>query len=144
MKMIDNIYATCVAINGCGVLIFGKSGSGKSDLALRLIENKNAVLVSDDRTELCIDNNKLYARAPSAIKGLLEVRGVGIIKLKCLDNVEVRLSVCLKDNMNQIERMPEEKFYEINGINIPILDLYPFEASAADKVVIKLNAFLES
>ena len=144
MKTFDNIYATCVSVNGDGVLIFGKSGSGKSDLALRLIENKNAVLVSDDRTDLWVDSDKLFAKPPAKIEGLLEVRGLGIVRLQYLDHVEIKLVINLVPELNQIERMPEEKFYEINGINIPMLDLYPFEASVVDKVVIKLKASLES
>lgn len=142
--MINNIYATCVAIKGMGVLILGKSGSGKSDLALRLIENKNAVLVSDDRVNIEIKNGTLIASAPESIKGLLEVRGVGIVKQKYLESVSVHLAIKLTDNINKIERMPQESFCEIEGIKIPMMDLYPFEISAVDKIVIKLKGTLEN
>ena len=139
----DNIYATCVAIDDMGVLISGKSGSGKSDLALRLINNKNAALVSDDRTDIVIKNNKLYASSPDIIKGMLEVRGVGIIKLPYVESAEIKLVINLVDDIEKIERLPEEKFYEKYGIKIPMADLYAFEVSSVDKVVIKLNHILE-
>lgn len=139
----DNIYATCVAIGDMGVLISGKSGSGKSDLALRLINNKNAVLVSDDRTDIVVKNNKLYASSPDIIKGMLEVRGVGIVKLPYVESAEIKLVINLVDDIGKIERLPEEKFYEKYGIKIPMADLYAFEVSSVDKVVIKLNHNLE-
>ena len=99
--MINNIYATCVAINGNGILILGKSGAGKSDLALRLIENKNAVLVSDDRVDVKVENNVLFASAPENIKGMLEVRGIGIVKQKYAQTAPVRLVINLADDIKK-------------------------------------------
>ncbi len=139
----DNIYATCVAIDNIGVLILGKSGLGKSDLALRLISNKNAILVSDDRTDIIIKDNKLYASSPDVIKGMLEVRGIGIINLPYMVSAEIKLVVNLVDNITKIDRYPEGRFYEKYGIKVPMIDLYAFEVSAIDKVVIKLNHNLE-
>ena len=139
----NNIHATCVAIDGKGILILGKSGSGKSDLALRLIEYKGAVLVSDDRTDIDVSGDKLIAKAPKLLKGLLEVRGVGIAKFESVDKADVKLVVNLIDDIKKIERMPEEKFYVYNSIKIPMINIYPFEITAADKVVIKLKANLE-
>lgn len=89
-----NVHASCVAIGSHGVLLLGKTGSGKSDLALRLIE-QGAVLVADDRTILFVENGMLKARAPSTITGLLEVRGVGIVKFRCRKTVGVALAVRL-------------------------------------------------
>ncbi len=143
MKITDNIYATSVAINNFGVIIIGKSGSGKSDLALRLINNKNAVLVSDDRTDICVKDNKLYASAPEVIKGLMEIRGVGIVRLDYMPIAEVKLVINLVDDIKKIERVPKNFFYEYFNLKIPMLDLYAFEVSAVDKVVIKLKAILE-
>lgn len=143
MKITDNIYATSVAINNSGVLIIGKSGSGKSDLALRLINNKNAILVSDDRTDIYVKDNKLYASAPEVIKGLMEIRGVGIVRLDYTPIAEVKLVINLVDDIKKIERMSKDKFYEKYGVKIPLIDLYAFEVSAVDKVVIKLHHNLE-
>ena len=75
-----NIHASCVAIGGKAVLLLGASASGKSDLALRLIDG-GAVLVADDRTILRVKNGGLNASAPPSIRGLLEIRAVGIVKL---------------------------------------------------------------
>lgn len=120
--------------------MLGASGSGKSDLALRLIMNKGAMLVADDRADVLEKNGKIYASAPENIRGLLEVRGVGIVKMPFTENAEIKLAVELVANANEVERMPENLQYQILNHTVPLLKLYPFEASAADKVVIKLNA----
>ena len=143
MKDSDNIHATCVAIGRAGVLILGKSGAGKSDLALRLIENKKAVLVSDDRTCLTFLKDKIIAKAPDILKGLLEVRGIGILKYKYIKNVEVKLVVNLVNSLTEIKRMPDEEYYAFGTVKLPMINLYPFELSSTDKVVIKLKANLE-
>lgn len=138
-----NIHATCVAIKEKGILLLGKSGFGKSDLALRLIENKGATLVADDRIDVERQNNTIIASCPEAIKGLLEVRGIGIIKVPYLELCDIKMAVNLVDDIKQIERMPENKFYEIHQVKIPLIDIYPFEVSSVDKIVIKLKAILE-
>lgn len=139
----QNIHATCIKINQKGVLILGKSGSGKSDLALRLIENKNAVLVADDRVNLEIKNNKIMASAPENLKGLLEIRGLGIVHFPCTDFVNLNLVVQLCAENEKTERMPDDEFYEFEGLKIPLVYIHPFEASAIDKIVIKLKAGLD-
>lgn len=115
-----------------GVLIRGKSGSGKSDLTLRLISEK-AQLISDDQTSLYSVDGKLFAKAPSEIKGKLEIRGIGIVDFKSIDNIEIIMVVDLVDQ-NQIERLPEPKTAEILGVILPAIDLYPFEISATVKL----------
>jgi len=89
-----NIHASCVAIGGRGVLLLGRSGAGKSDLALRLID-QGAKLVADDRTILFVRSGVLHAKAPASIKGLLEIRGVGIVALPVRDSVKIVLAVQL-------------------------------------------------
>lgn len=74
------IHATCVAIGRQAILLLGASGAGKSDLALRLID-EGARLIADDRTILTVKNGRLNAHAPVTIRGLLEIRGLGIVKL---------------------------------------------------------------
>ena len=102
-----NIHASCIAIGRHGVLLLGKSGSGKSDLALRLID-EGAMLVADDRTILYLEKGLLQARAPASIKGLLEVRGLGIVKLQSRANVRVSLAVRLG---RETARLPAPRFY---------------------------------
>ena len=87
-----NIHASCVAIAGKGVLLLGASASGKSDLALRLIDG-GARLVADDRTILRVKNGVLSASAPPSIRGLLEIRAVGIVKLPVRASAPVALVV---------------------------------------------------
>jgi serine kinase of HPr protein (carbohydrate metabolism regulator) len=130
--MSTTIHATCVAIDGRAVLLTGKSGSGKSDLALRLID-RGATLVSDDGTLLEARNGRAYAGAPESIAGRMEVRGLGIIPLPALADVPVALCIVLDAAM---ERMPEEilPVRPIEGIDIPVLALDPFENSAPVKV----------
>ncbi len=139
-KLTVNIHATCVSINQNGILLLGQSGSGKSDLALRLIMNKGAELVADDRADVFAKDGKLYACAPENIRGLLEVRGIGIVNMPFAENAEVKLAVELVSEPKKAERMPAAQEYQILGCSVPLIKLYPFEASAPDKVVIKLNA----
>ncbi len=130
----ENIHATCVSLKQKGILLLGKSGTGKSDLALRLIEELGAKLVSDDRTNLFSENNNLYASCPKLLEGLLEVRGIGIIKKEFLSQKKIDLVVDLVERYDQIERLPDEECFEYMGIKIPKIKIYPFEASAIYKI----------
>ncbi|MBP1531952.1 MAG: HPr kinase/phosphatase C-terminal domain-containing protein, partial [Alphaproteobacteria bacterium] len=139
-KMSENmLHATLVEVVGKGVLIRGKSHSGKSDLALRLIENKNAKLVADDIVLLEKQDNILIGSAPENIAGLLEVYGVGIIKMPYLEKCRIDLIVNTKDNAENIERMPKEKKDVIFGLAIKQIDLYVKENSATEKIMAVLK-----
>lgn len=128
------VHATCVAIGGRGVLIIGASGSGKSDLALRLID-RGAVLVSDDYTALVAADGCLRASAPPTIAGQIEVRGIGIVPLPASAAVPVALVV----EAGAPERMPEPATWTKDGIVIPRFRLSLLEPSAALKVEIALR-----
>lgn len=132
-----NIHATCVNINSKGILILGDSGSGKSDLALRLITMFSAKLVSDDRTDIFSDSGAIKAKAPNTLKGLLEVRGIGIIKQEYLK--ETTVDLVIKLTADKIERMPLPQNYKIEDIEVPMFLLNPFESSAPSKVVTMLS-----
>lgn len=133
-----NLHATCVSYNHQGILILGPSGAGKSDLALRLIMDKGAFLVSDDRTDLSVEGDYAEASCPENIRGLLEVRGVGIINLPTEETVNIKLAVQLVKTFTEVERLPQPEFYNLAGLNIPLLKLYPFEASAPSKIIAAL------
>lgn len=133
---IENIYATCVAFTGKAILLTGKSGSGKSDLALRLIMDKGAVLVADDRVDVWAEDGVLWAAAPQNIKSMIEVRGVGICNFACLDKAKVSLAVELVGKDEKIERLPEPADIVMAGVKIPVIKICPFEASAVDKVLL--------
>jgi serine kinase of HPr protein (carbohydrate metabolism regulator) len=126
----ETVHASCVAIGGRAVLIHGPSGSGKSDLALRLID-RGAVLVSDDYTALEVRGGALLASPPKTIAGKIEVRGVGIVERAFAAEVPVALLV---DLGRAPERMPEAVTDALAGILLPCIGLSALEASAPIKV----------
>jgi len=137
------VHATCVALPDAhdgwsGVLLRGPSGAGKSDLALRLIDG-GARLVADDQTELrCVDG-VLRACAPESLVGKIEVRGLGILDLPYLDVVSLVL-VCDLVAVEQIERHPDPQFVRIEDVELPLLTMAPFEASAPAKLRLGVEA----
>ena len=139
----QNIYATSLNYKGKAVLLTGASGSGKSDIALRLIMRYAARLIADDRTNIEAKNGLLKASAPKNIAGLLEVRGIGIQKLPFDKEGDVILYVELTKDSKEIERMPEEHFIELEGVKIPAIKLLAFEDSAPEKIVIKMDSLLD-
>lgn len=131
----ETLHATTVAIDGRAVLLTGVSGAGKSDLALRLID-RGAILVSDDYTLVDRIEGRPIATAPQTIAGRMEVRGIGIVPLPHAD-APVALLVDLSD---QIERMPADPpMRAIAGVDIPVVTLAAFEASAPIKVELALK-----
>lgn len=127
----ETLHATTVSIGGIGVMICGLSGSGKSDLALRLID-RGAVLVSDDYTILTRSDMQLLASAPSTIRGKIEIRGIGLVDMKCLEHIPVKLIVELGGT---VPRLPDEREVRmILGIALPLIPLSAFEATTAMKV----------
>ncbi len=112
------LHATCVAMNGRALLIRGAAGRGKSALALQLMAF-GAELVSDDRVLLRRQNEHLFARAPKAIAGLIEARGIGILKAKCAQETPVRAIVDL--DRVEVDRLPAQVFEVILGISLPVL-----------------------
>jgi len=132
----ETVHASTVASEGRAVLISGPSGSGKSDLALRLLD-RGFTLVSDDRTILRRLGGKLIASAPDTIKGKLEVRGVGIVEMKTVANVPVALVVELT---SEIPRMPDDDQERlILGAGIPLINVDALTASAPSKVALALE-----
>ena len=88
--MTETVHASTVATGGRAVLLSGPSGSGKSDLALRLID-RGFTLVSDDQTVVMREGDRLIASAPPTIAGKLEVRGLGIVEMETLTDVPIAL-----------------------------------------------------
>jgi len=126
------VHASCVAIDGAGVLLRGPSGSGKSDLALRLIDG-GARLVADDQVALSRAGGTVIARAPPALRGLIEVRGLDIVALDALAQAPLALVVELSPG-DFVERLPERRECELLGTALRCIALSPFEASAPAKV----------
>lgn len=138
-------HATCVALRlrrraWRAVLLRGPSGAGKSDLALRLIE-AGGRLVADDQTRIARSGRTLLAAAPAALAGLIEVRGIGIVKLargQLLSRASLSLLVDLVP-IDRIERLPEPAKEDLLGVRLPVLALAPFEASAVAKLRLALT-----
>ena len=129
-------HASTVAADGRAVLITGPSGSGKSDLALRLID-RGFTLVSDDQTIVRRDGSRLIASAPPNIAGKLEIRGVGIVEMETVKDVPVALVVQLT---SEIERLPDERRERpVLGIKLPLVSVDALTASAASKVALALD-----
>ena len=138
------IHATCVTVGGRGVLLLGRPGSGKSDLALRLIDTPGlgigasllqAQLVADDQVKLVRVGDRLEAHAPAALAGLLEIRGLGIMRVAHLQSMRVDLAVNLRPHV-EIERLPDHPSitYAVLGITIPLVEIDPATASAPARV----------
>ena len=126
------VHATAVALDGEAVLLRGPSGSGKSDLALRLLDG-GAQLVADDQTVLRRVGAHLLASAPAALCGLLEVRGVGILRVAAAGAARLALIVDLVPS-SEVDRLPEMRRETILGVSVPVFGLAAFEASAPAKL----------
>ena len=132
----ETLHASTVAMGGRAVLITGSSGSGKSDLALRLLD-RGFALVSDDRTIVKRDGDRLIASAPPNIAGKLEIRGIGIVDMDQTDDMPVVLVVELTSD---IERLPDDSRERlILGVKGPLVTIDAMTASAPSKVALALD-----
>lgn len=149
-----NIHASCVVLadaakafgapDDAGILLLGESGSGKSDLALRLIA-RGAKLVADDRVEIFTQDRALFARAPASLAGLIEVRGLGIVAQPFATEARVALAVAL---IEDAPRTPQPEKYGMppelalaEEERPPLIRLSPFEASTPAKILLAAAAF---
>ena len=140
----SSIHGTVVAVGGFGVLLRGAPGSGKSSLALRLIDSPGyglgpvllrTLLVADDQVEISQVPEGLMARAPEALAGLLEIRGIGIVKAPYQNEVLLKLVVDLEPAA-AIARMPEapEMETELMGLTLKRLKLDVSDPAALAKI----------
>lgn len=119
----ENIHATGLVLNGTGIILRGPSGAGKSLLALELLDawelrGKSARLVADDRLDLDVENGELVMHAPANIRGMIELRGRGIVRRPFVTSARVHLVV---DLVAALERMPEPDAFAttLGGVRIP-------------------------
>ena len=132
----ETLHASTVALDGRAVMISGPSGSGKSDLALRLLD-RGFVLVSDDQTIVRRVGVRLIASAPPNIAGKLEIRGVGIVDMETVENMPVALLVELTSD---IQRLPDDsRERPVLGIALPLISVDAMTASAPSKVALALD-----
>lgn len=132
----ETVHGSTVAIDGRAVLITGPSGSGKSDLALRLLD-RGFALVSDDQTIVKKSGERLLASAPGSIAGKLEVRGIGIVEMDRVSDVPIALIVELTSD---IQRLPDDsRERPILGLRLPLITIDAMTASAPSKVALALD-----
>lgn len=126
------MHGSCVSRNGQAVLLTGPPGSGKSDLVLRLL-GRGFDLVADDQVEI----QDGTVRPPAALAGLLEARGIGIVRLPYVAESQVALVVVLSPDA---ERLPwPERHAELD---VPMIRLDALAASAPDRVALALDCAL--
>lgn len=125
-------HATCIAYEGRGLLLRGPSGSGKSNLALRLMQ-RGGVLVADDRTNLSTEGDMLIGRSPETIEGMLEVRGVGVVRVPYRESTSIDLVIDLVANPDE-ERIPEPGDCELLGRRVRRIALCAYEQAVLEKI----------
>ncbi len=141
MQELLRLHGSCAVRNGIGVLLLGQPGCGKSDLLLRLID-RGFGLVADDQVLI-----KAGQAAPApALAGLIELRGIGLLRMDYLAPVPLGLVLALDDTViglgPTVERMPEPRVHPVLGL--PMLRLAPFAASAALQTEIAMDCILGS
>ena len=121
-----------------GVLIDGPSGVGKSDLALRAAQ-QGFRLVADDRVVAFLSGGRLYGRAPDTLAGLIEVRGVGVVRHDPLPFARIVLAASCAPSPDAVERVPDDATTAILGVRLPALTIWPLEAAAPAKLTAALE-----
>lgn len=132
------LHGTCLSVNGEGVLLLGEPGAGKSDLALRLMDEPGygisespmrSKLVADDQVIITRQEDRLIASVPPAIQGKLEIRGLDIVTLATQSSVALSLVVRLQ-TPSRIERLPDHAVFDILGLALPVVEIDGNSASA--------------
>ena len=131
------LHGTAIEIQGKAVLLTGKPGMGKSSLALQLID-RGAHLVADDQTCLTLEKGEVYVACPNALKGLLEVRGVGIYPFPSRNKSPLNLVVEICE-LDEVLRLPDPTFVQYHNIPIPSLKLAKYDPLGALKVELKMG-----
>jgi HPr kinase/phosphorylase len=131
------IHGSCAAREGEGVLLLGPPGSGKSDLLLRLLA-RGWSLVADDQVVLSVAAGRLFAAAPAALRGMLEARGLGVLRgLDALGPVPLRLVLDCRPR-EAVPRLPEPAGWVALGVSLPLVPIAALDASAPDKAEMAL------
>lgn len=126
------IHGTVIVSGTRGVLLRGPSGSGKSDLALRLMD-RGFILVADDQVLISRAGDHLIAEPPPALAGWLEVRGLGLVSMPYCPKARLDLAIDLIPR-DQVERLPNPQSIEFLGLDIPLVKLHAFDAATELKI----------
>lgn len=116
-----------------GALIEGPSGIGKSDLALRALD-AGFRLVADDRVVAFASGGQLYGKPHDTLAGLIEIRGLGVVRQPALPLCQIALVINCVDTPEAVERLPDPRFAVITGVSVPVFDLWPREPAAPLKI----------
>lgn len=130
--------ATCVALSGRAILIEGEPGSGKSSLALALID-RGAVLIGDDGVILTARAGQLYASPPPNIAGLLEVRNLGLLQFPTVSDVRVDLVIQLDPDAPRFVEAAE--LANRASAVVPLIRLWPGETAPERKAELALERY---
>ncbi|MBX7146631.1 MAG: HPr kinase/phosphatase C-terminal domain-containing protein [Alphaproteobacteria bacterium] len=130
------VSGTAVALHHVGVLFRGPAGSGKSDLALRLID-QGAKLIADDLVQISRQNQDLYVTYPEMgdpkLKGCIEIRGIGIVSMNFQEKISLNLILDLTER-DLIVRLPQITYDVFFNISVPKIFFDPFASSAISKI----------
>ena len=132
------VHATAISLPAGGVLLTGRSGAGKSSLAYRLIVRHTARLVADDRVRLVAHENALYAEPPARLAGLMEVRGIGILRMDYLARAQLDIAVELVA-ADAVPRIAEPHYLETAGRHLPLIRLHAFDRDIHAKIDLALT-----
>ena len=127
------LIALRVAGSWRGALIQGPSGIGKSDLALRAVA-EGFRLVADDRGVVFVSGGVLFGRAPDTLRGLIEVRGLGVVRQTALVTAPISLSVRCKHSPEAVERLPDPRSESLLACDVPVFEVWPLEHTAPAKI----------
>ncbi len=134
----DLLHANSITFENKGLLLLGPSGSGKSDLCIRLID-KGWTLISDDYSNVWVKAGEMWAKPHENTSGKIEVRGLGIVDVPFCPKTQIMGLIYLVESSKEVERMPEIPLKLLMNVTLPYLNLYAFE----DSTPLKIKYFLE-
>jgi serine kinase of HPr protein (carbohydrate metabolism regulator) len=138
LQNIPSLHGNCLWVNETGVLILGDAASGKTELALTMINSGRGTLVADDQVIIEREHKILMARPPEGLQGLMQIHGIGIFNLYNIAPVPLHLIIELVPHTD-VPLIPEKSEKEIQGLSLPLLKLAGHEASSADKLWLATN-----